>query len=182
MLWSEQGHQGRVPDRPRSIIGASGLKEITGWWVCNIFWRYCKCSDIAHSFLGKTRLILLGWIFNTAPGQLEWVEVQSSWRYSRNSSTSGSWKQEVFLQGPRTVPYVTITMRVERGTHHPCFLSLFHPVPAHVLIFCFALPVLPVLVGPNVALAVALMYSTPLDLQPQKMSLSTKIKLKVPLY
>lgn len=130
MLWSEQGHQGRVLDRSRSIIGVSGLKEITGWWVCNIFWRYCKCSDTAHSILGKTRLILLGWIFNTAPGQLEWVEVQSSWRYSRNSSTSRSWKQEVFLQGPRTVPYVTITMRVERGTHHPCFLSLFHPVPA----------------------------------------------------
>lgn len=56
----------------------------------------------------------------------------------------------------------------ERESNHPCFL--FHTILAHILIFCMTLPVL---VAPSVALAVALKYTTPLDLKTLKVSLNT---------
>lgn len=164
LLWSEQGHQGRVPERSRSITCIRSKRNnrlMALQYLLKILqvFRYSSfnpCQNQANP-LGLD-IYHSSWAAGLT-GDLITLEIHSSSR--------GPWKQDVSLQGPWTTPWVTIPMRVERGSQT---IHVFWPCS---ILFCLTLPVLPVLVAPNVALAVALMYTTPLDLQLQKVSLNT---------
>lgn len=167
LLWSEQGHQGRAPDRSHSIC-ISGLKELTGWWLCNIFWRYCTWSDLANSMLGKTRLIRLGCIFQLLG---RWNEkIESSW--SDTAAAGEDHEHRRCLQGPWTVSYVTITMTLERRSQT---IHVFQLAPAHNLkpYLLFDSPCAASAACSQSGTGCSIKVHTPLDLQPPKASLNT---------